>query len=69
MRLGGQGSISKLWVKAEIEDGMIHLANEAFVHITLRRLHAAFDDGFFRGVNKLARYESRIFIIIHMVEC
>ena len=55
MRLGGQGSISKLWVKADIEDGMIHFANEGFVHITLRRLHAAFDNGSFGGVNKLAR--------------
>ena len=39
---------------------MIRFANEGFVHITLRRLHAAFDDGSFRGVNKLARHDSRI---------
>ena len=61
MRLGGQGSISKLWVKVEIEDGMIHFADEGCVHITLRRLHAAFDSGrAFRGVSELARHDSRI---------
>ena len=69
MRLGGQGSIFKLWVEAEIEDRMIHFANEAFVHITLRRLHAAFVNGSFRGVNELARHDSRISIILHTSEC
>ena len=69
MRLGGQGSTFKLWLKGEIEDGMIHFGDEGLVHITLRRLHAAFDNGSFRGVDKLARHDNRISIILHMSEC
>lgn len=53
-----------------MKDVIIHLANEGFVHITLRRLHAAFDSGrLFRGVNELARHDSRISIILHMSDC